>query len=155
MATQVNVSRATTVPGGFSPSATRSVFTSRLTSESRLPSVAPTVRTSEAWGTVRIVVKEDDTLEYLATIYNPRGETFSSAYLRRGGEGEGGEIIATLFTDVALRSPYIQVRGTISVSRESKAEALAEELRERPRAFAVSVHTPGAVTVGAIRGIVE
>lgn len=155
MATQVNVSRATPGLGSHSPSATRSVFTSRLTSESTLASLAPAARMSEAWGTVRIVVKEDDTLEYLATIYNPRGETFSRAYLRRGGAGEGGEIMATLFTDVALRNPYIQVRGTISVSRELTAEELAEELREHPRAFAVSVHTPGAVTAGAIRGIVE
>lgn len=160
MATQVNVSRATPVVGSYAPMAMRSVFTSRLTSEATLssatlPSVAPTARGSHAWGTVRIVVKDDDTLEYLATIYNPSGETFTCAYLRRDGAAARGDILATLFSDVALRNPYIQVRGTISVARDMNAETLADELRERPGSFTVSVHTSGGVATGAIRGVVE
>lgn len=155
MATQMNVSRTTPGLGSYQAPTLRSVFTSRLTAEATLPSVAPEPRESDAWGTVRIVVRDDDTLEYLATIYNPRGETFTSAFIRRGGANEGGEILATLFSDVALRTPYIQVRGTISVSRESSAEALAEELREHPRSLAVSVHAPASTAAGTIRGIVE
>ena len=155
IATQVNVSRSAPALGTYSPSRVRSVFTARLTSEEKLPSVAPEPRGSVAWGTVRIVVNDDDSFEYLATIYNPRGETFTSAFLRRGGASEGGEILATLFADVTLRGPYIQLRGTISVSRESSADALADELREHPHGFSVSVHTPASPRAGAIRGSVE
>ncbi|GMV10571.1 MAG: hypothetical protein AMXMBFR55_23050 [Gemmatimonadota bacterium] len=164
MATQVNVSRSSPLLGSYHPASVQSVFTSRLSaspspSSSSSPaspaSVAPAVRESEAWGTVRLMVKDDDALEYLATIYNPRGETFSTAYLRRGGASADGVIVATLFSDVALRTPYIQVRGTISLARNERAGALAEELRENPHAFGVSVHASPSAKGGTIRGGVE
>lgn len=165
MATQVNVSRSSPLLGSYHPASVQSVFTSRLSaspSSSASPSassspasVAPAVRESEAWGTVRLMVKDDDALEYLATIYNPRGETFSTAYLRRGGASADGVIVATLFSDVALRTPYIQVRGTISLARNERAGALAEELRENPHAFGVSVHASPSAKGGTIRGGVE
>lgn len=175
MATQVNVSRSSPLLGSYHPASVQSVFTSRLSasasaspspssSASASPSssassspasVAPAVRESEAWGTVRLMVKDDDALEYLATIYNPRGETFSTAYLRRGGASADGVIVATLFSDVALRTPYIQVRGTISLARNERAGALAEELRENPHAFGVSVHASPSAKGGTIRGGVE
>lgn len=165
MATQVNVSRSSPLLGSYHPASVQSVFTSRLSaSPSASPSssassspasVAPAVRESEAWGTVRLMVKDDDALEYLATIYNPRGETFSTAYLRRGGASADGVIVATLFSDVALRTPYIQVRGTISLARNERAGALAEELRENPHAFGVSVHASPSAKGGTIRGGVE
>jgi len=165
MATQVNVSRSSPRLGGYHPASVQSVFTSRLSaSASASPSssassspasVAPAVRESEAWGTVRLMVKDDDALEYLATIYNPRGETFSTAYLRRGGASADGVIVATLFSDVALRTPYIQVRGTISLARNERAGALAEELRENPHAFGVSVHASPSAKGGTIRGGIE
>lgn len=167
MATQVNVSRSSPLLGSYHPASVQSVFTSRLSastspsasassSASSSPaSVAPAVRESEAWGTVRLMVKDDDALEYLATIYNPRGETFSTAYLRRGGANADGVIVATLFSDVAFRTPYIQVRGTISLARNERAGALAEELRENPHAFGVSVHASPSAKGGTIRGGVE
>lgn len=159
MATQVNVSRSSPLLGSYHPASVQSVFTSRLSaspsSSSSPASVAPAVRESEAWGTVRLMVKDDDALEYLATIYNPRGETFSTAYLRRGGASADGVIVATLFSDVALRTPYIQVRGTISLARNERAGALAEELRENPHAFGVSVHASPSAKGGTIRGGVE
>lgn len=155
MATQVNVSRSSPLLGSYHPAPVRTVFTSHLSAATSPAPVAPQARASEAWGTVRILVQTDDALEYLATIYNPRGETFTTAYLRRGGAGEGGVIVATLFSDVALRTPYIQVRGTISIARESRGEDLAEELRETPQAFAVSVHASSGGKVGTIRGSIE
>jgi hypothetical protein len=155
MATQVSVSRSTSSLGAHAKSPVRRIFTSHLRSADDRPTVTPTVAASEAWGTIRIVVNDDDTFEYLATIYNPRGEAFIGAYLRRGGTTEGGTVLATLFSDVTLRSPYIQLRGTVSVSRDARAGVLAEELREHPRDFSVSVHTSTSTRLGAIRGVVE
>lgn len=160
MATQANLARSATTLGSHSPAAVRRVFTTRVTTRDTAaladrPSLEPTVSGSGAWGTVRIVVNDDDTFEYLATIYNPRGETFTGAFLRRGDGEDGGAVLATLFSDMTLRSQYIQLRGTVSVARDARAGVLAEEIRERPSDFAVSVHTATSSRAGAIRGTIE
>jgi hypothetical protein len=110
--------------------------------------------TSKAWGTGRIVVGSEATFEYLITIYNPGAETFTSAHLHRATANEDGSVIATLFSDVSLRDRYIQLRGTLSVSRSTKLAALAEEIRERPGLFFISVHSTDDPR-GAIRGPIE
>lgn len=155
MATQVSGARASVAMGGHAVSAARHVFTSRVTAADARPVLAPAKANSSAWGSVRIVVNDDDSFEYLVTIYNPQGETFTSGYLRRQGEENGGAVLATLFSDLTLRSQYIQLRGTISVARDARAAVLAEELRENPRAFAITLHTPSSPQGGAIRGTVE
>lgn len=159
MATQANLARSATTLSSHSPAPVRRVFTTRVTSGDAAhrdrPVLEPTVSGSVAWGTVRIVVNDDDTFEYLATIYNPRGETFTGAFLRRGDGEDGGAVLATLFSDMTLRSQYIQLRGTVSVARDARAGVLAEEIREHPRDFAVSVHTANSPRVGAIRGTIE
>ncbi len=154
MATQARVSRAGSIQQARSAEPVRRVFTSRLSSTDSVPATTPTVG-SQAWGTVRIVVNDDDSFEYLATIYNPMEEAFSGAFLQRGGGAPGDDVVATLFSDVALRSRYIQLRGTMSLPRGTSAGVLAEELREHPRAFAVSVHRAGAALRPAIRGAIE
>jgi len=155
MATQGGAVRAASDIGGHRVSRERRVFTSRVSASDDRPTVSPTNRQSSAWGTVRLLVNDDDSFEYLATIYNPTGETFSSAFLRRQGGGDSGAVLATLFSDLTLRTPYIQLRGTISVSRDARAGVLAEELRENPRAFSITLHTAAEPRVAAIRGTVE
>lgn len=119
------------------------------------PSTAPRAPRSRAWGTVRIVVWDDDRFEYLATIYNPRGETLTGAVLRRTGGDESDGAVATLFSDVSLRSPYIQLRGSVSVSRDERAALLSEEMRERPSGFTVRVFTAGGGAGGTLQGVVK
>jgi hypothetical protein len=136
-------------------STARRIFTSHLSAEGPLASTTPMAGGSQAYGTVRIVVNDDDSFEYLATIYNPGNEAFTAAYLRRGSRAEGEDLVATLFSDVALRSRYIQLRGTVSVARGTSAGVLAEELREHPREFAISVHSSGAPSRAVIRGGIE
>lgn len=155
MATQGGAALAASEIGGHPVSRERRVFTSRVSAVDERPSVSPSARSSSAWGTVRIVVRDDDRFEYLATIYNPTGETFSAAFLRRQGGGDVGAVLATLFSDLTLRTPYIQLRGTVSVARDAQASLLAEELRENPRAFSVTFHTAAAPSVAAIWGTVE
>lgn len=154
MATQARTARVATIAAAHGVSPIRRVFTSRLSSGDSLPSTTPSVG-SQAYGTVRIVVNDDDSFEYLATIYNPGEEAFTGAYLRRSGGTPSNDVVATLFSDVALRSRYIQLRGTVSLPRGVSAEALSEELREHPRSFAVSVHTAADPARGAIRGPIE
>ena len=75
MATQGNLVRASTAMGTHPRSAERRVFSTRISAAETRPVLEPTVGSSEAWGTVRIVVNDDDSFEYLATIYNPKGAT--------------------------------------------------------------------------------
>lgn len=154
MATQASTARVAAIASAHGVTPVRRVFTSRLSAGDSLPSTTPTVG-SQAYGTVRIVVNDDDSFEYLATIYNPMEEAFTGAFLRRAGGALGDDVVATLFSDVALRSRYIQLRGTVSLPRGGSAEELAEELREHPRTFAVSVHSASASGRGAIRGTIE
>lgn len=154
MATQARVSRSGSMAQAHGATPVRRVFTSRLSAGDSIPSTAPTLG-SQAWGTVRIVVNDDDSFEYLATIYNPMEEAFTGAFLQRGGGALRDDVVATLFSDVALRSRYIQLRGTISIPRGVSAGVLAEELREHPRSFAVSVHSAGVSARPAIRGAIE
>ncbi len=155
MATQGRSVRSGAIAEAHGAAPVRRVFTSRLSPADAIPSTTPATGGSQAWGTVRIVVNDDDSFEYLATIYNPMGEAFSGAFLRHDGGAEGDGIVATLFSDVALRSRYIQLRGTVSLPHGASAGLLAEELREHPREFAVSVHSASAPTRWAIRGAIE
>ncbi len=155
MATQAGVARSSAVVTMRPASAVRRVFNTRLSASETLPAtLRPSTGGSSAYGTVRIVVNDDDSFEYLATIYNPSGEAFSSAVLRRSDQEGSTEVLATLFSDVTLRSRYIQLRGTISISRGASAGGLAEDLRERPQDFAICVLSASAPGV-AIKGTVE
>lgn len=158
MATEGRVARVSAGMTTRSAKVERRVFVAQVSGagegESR-PSLAPAVAASSAWGTVRIVVSADDRLEYLATFYNPRGETLTGASLLHRGSDALAAQVGTLFAGVALRSPYIQLRGTVSIARERRASVLSEELRERPRTFMVRVFTAGGPSNGTLRGVVE
>jgi len=142
MATQLNLAQSGTTLGTRSTVPVRRVFVSHMNGQSRseLPGVSPVVSKTHAWGTIRVIVNDDETLEYLATLYNPSGESFSGAFLRRGG-ADPADPVATLFSHVTLRSRYIQVRGTLSVARSERLGALTEEIRENPGGFVLTVHS--------------
>lgn len=104
---------------------------------------------------MKLTVNDDDSFEYLITIFNPAGESFTGAQLlRKGGSDGRSQPVATLFSDVSLGNRYVQLRGTVSVNRDQSAATLAEEIRERPGDFLVSVFTR-AMPHGAIAGPVE
>ena len=155
IATTVKGSRSVVTPTGeVSSSTTRRVFSSRLQGER--DSSAKVAETSEGgcWGTVKLVVNDDDSFEYLITIYNPTGQTFTGAHLIRKSPDELGAAVATLFSEVSLSDPYMQLRGTVSVNRDRKGAVLAEEIRERPGDFLVTVASR-AIPAGAIVGTIE
>ncbi|MEO7965991.1 MAG: CHRD domain-containing protein [Gemmatimonadaceae bacterium] len=155
IATQVNGSRSVVPFGDITPSTSRRVFTSHLLGD-KAREAAATAQTSEdgCWGTVKLTVNDDDTFEYLITIFNPVGETFTGAQLLRRSPNASGTSVATLFSEVSLGNRYVQLRGTISVNRDRSAATLAEEIRERPGDFLVSVSTR-AIPHGAMTGPVE
>lgn len=139
----------------------RRIFTSQLQGDrtARDEPATATARpraATKAWGTVRLVLSEDDSFEYLITLYNPAGETFTSAHVHRGEENESdhGETVATLFSDVAIDDRYVQLRGTVLVGRDQRADVLASEMRGRPSDFEVKVHTMSHPN-GPIRGRIE
>jgi hypothetical protein len=155
VATEGGVSRATTGMASRSAPAERRVFVAQVSGGDVRPSTAPHAPTSLAWGTVRIVVRDDDQMEYLATIYNPNGETITGASLWPASGEERGGPLATLFSDVSLRSPYIQLRGSVTHTRGVDAALLSEEIRERPPNFSVRMFTAGGPAGGALRGVLE
>lgn len=162
IATTVNGSRSVVPFGEASATTSRRVFTSHLISDKSRAEQASGVTSGEkgCWGTVKLTVNDDDTFEYLVTIFNPTGETFTGAQLLRrsadpqGSGALGGGAVATLFSDVSLSNRYLQLRGTISVNRDRSSATLAEEIRERPGDFQVSVFSR-AMPKGAIAGAVE
>jgi hypothetical protein len=155
MATQARVARQASEIGRHVATPERRVFTSRLSVGETFPALTPTVGGSRARGTVKLVVNDDDSFEYLATIYNPDGEAFTGAFLKREAADSDGEVVATLFSDVTLRSRYIQLRGTVSLARDVRAEQVAEGLREHPQGYAIDVHASSSPTRVAIHGVVQ
>jgi hypothetical protein len=139
----------------MAPTASRRVFTSHLL-EAKGPDAHATAATADkgCWGTVKLTVNDDDTFEYLITIFNPAGETFTGAQLLRRAPDPHGATVATLFSEVSLGNRYVQLRGTISVNRDLSVATLAEEIRERPGDFMVTVATR-STPQGAISGPVE
>lgn len=104
---------------------------------------------------MKLTVNDDDSFEYLITIFNPNSETFTGAQLMHKLATDGrSQAVATLFSEVALGNRYVQLRGTVSVNRDQSAATLAEEIRERPGDFLVNVFTR-SMPHGAIAGPVE
>lgn len=154
IATTVSGSRSAVPFGAVAASENRRIFTSRLQAEGERAKGVEPGSGGGCWGTVRLVVNDDDSFEYLITIYNPTGETFTGAHLVRRSPDEHGASVATLFSDVSLGDRYMQLRGTIALDRDRKAAVLAEEIRERPGDFRVTVASR-ALPEGAIVGTVE
>ena len=102
-------------------------------------------------GTMRIVVREDDTFEYQVTVQNEELKTFTAGLLYRMNPGTRGTAVATLFSDVTLSNRYIQMRGTGTVSRGVNVRDLMEQLRQRPAEFVVRLESRGS-PAGALLG---
>jgi hypothetical protein len=130
----------------------RDAFSSRLVSLSEAPSEGEGgVRAS---GNIRLTVQGDSAMEYHLTVDNPLGARFVRGQLYRKRGNEMGPMVATFFSDADLRDLYIQVRGTVSVSRGVDVEELITELRRKPGAFYVNVAT-SVRPQGALGGSLE
>ena len=149
MATQGNVSRAASFVGTRSSAPTRRVFTTRLVAR-----VQDGGQVSRAWGTARIIANDDDSFEYLVTIYNPRGETFTAGEMFRSADSTATVPVASLFAEVALRDQFLQLRGTVTVHRGQRPPILSEEVREAPSSFYIVVSASGRPS-GALTGRLE
>lgn len=90
-------------------------------------------------GRVRIIVHPNDTFEYQLTILNADSVTFRTGEVYRASADVWGDPVATLFSEVSLTGPYVQLRGTGQVARTLRATVLLEEMREVPGDFVVRV----------------
>ena len=105
-------------------------------------------------GTIRIVVREDDTFEYQVTVQNEELKTFTAGRLYRGNPGTRGVAVATLFSDLTLSDRSIQMRGTGTVSRGVNVRDLMKQLRQRPAEFVVRLESrasPAGALLGTLR----
>ena len=89
-------------------------------------------------GTLRVVFRGDDRIEYQLTIFNEDRRTFTSGHVYRG-TADPDHLVATLFTGELLSSRYIQLRGTGRVAKAAQAGALLDQFRESPTEFIVRV----------------
>jgi hypothetical protein len=88
---------------------------------------------------VHLTFRRDDVLEYQLTIANADHEAFGSGYLYRGSAGSAGERVATLFTDLSLTGPFVQLRGTASMDARMTTPDLLSRMRQWPDSFEVRV----------------
>jgi hypothetical protein len=110
--------------------------------------------TPRTTGTLRIVVRDDDTIEYQVTVQNEQRRTFTGGHLYRGNPNAGGLEVATLFNGVSLSSRYIQLRGTGIIARHVDVTELMEDLRVHPADFVARIESrgaSGASLLGALR----
>ena len=90
-------------------------------------------------GTLHLTFRRDDVLEYQLTIANADHEAFGSGYLYRAG-GSATEVrVATLFTDLSLSGPYVQLRGTGIVETPLTMPDLLSRIRQWPDSFSIRV----------------
>ncbi len=89
-------------------------------------------------GTLRVVFRDGNKLEYQLTIFNEDRRSFTAGYVYRG-TAEPDHLVATLFTGELLSSRYIQLRGTGRVVKAAHGTALLEQFRESPNEFVVRI----------------
>ena len=120
------------------------VYTIRLlpSGESRSAPAAPgsdgSVVADRTTGTLRVVFRDDNRIEYQLTIFNEDRRTFTSGHVYRG-TADADHLVATLFTGELLSSRYIQLRGTGSVAKAAQSPALLDQFRESPNEFVVRI----------------
>lgn len=113
----------------------------------RLSGPLPTAR-------VHLQLTEDETFEYQVRIKNAIGITYVNGQLHRRLPDGSSQLVATLFSDVALSGPSIQLRGTASVARGVPAAEICEALRSHPEAFIVQID-PQAGQRGQLHGVLR
>ena len=98
----------------------------------RLSGPLPTAR-------VHLQLTEDETFEYQVRIKNAIGITYVSGQLHRRLADGSNDVVATLFSGVALSGPSVQLRGTASVVRGVSAAEICDALRSDPESFTVQI----------------
>ncbi len=102
-------------------------------------------------GSIRLIIDDDDTFEYQLTIQNQARRTYTSARIYRGDPENGGQLVATLFDDVAMGNRYIQVRGTALVQRALDSHQALDALRSHPDEYVFRVDA-GDRSAAALQG---
>lgn len=98
----------------------------------RLSGPLPTAR-------VHLQLTEEETFEYQIRIKDAIGITYVSGQLHRRLPDGSNQLVATLFSDVALSGPSVQLRGTASVARGLLAAEICDALRSHPESFIVQI----------------
>lgn len=88
---------------------------------------------------VHLQLTEEESFEYQIRIKNAIGITYVSGQLHRRLPDGSNELVATLFSDVALSGPSVQLRGTASVTRGVSASEICDALRSNPESFTVQI----------------
>ncbi|HSA55796.1 MAG TPA: hypothetical protein VLE53_08825 [Gemmatimonadaceae bacterium] len=129
--------------------------------KAQLVAVAPGVLNDserETWplptARVHLQLTEDETFEYQVRIKNAVGVTYVSGQLHRRLPDGSNELVATLFSDVALSGPSVQLRGTASVARGVPAAEICDALRSSPESFIVQID-PQAGQRGQLHGVLR
>lgn len=90
-------------------------------------------------GSLRLNWRDDDVLEYDLKLADCEGIHFTTARIVRLTPEGGSEVVATLFSDMLLTGPHVQMRGTGSLARGIRSGTLAEEIQDSPGSFLVRV----------------
>lgn len=88
---------------------------------------------------VHLLLTETETFEYQVRIKNAIGVTYVSGQLHRQLADGSSQLVATLFSDVALSGPSVQLRGTASVARGLPVSEICDALRRHPESFIVQI----------------
>lgn len=115
----------------------RDEFTAAL--ELRATGGAELVVRTKPSGSVRLNWRNDDVLEYDLKLSGCEGIHFTTARIVRLSPEGNSEVVATLFSDMLLTGPHVQMRGTGSLARGIRSRDLAEEIQDRPGSFLVRV----------------
>lgn len=110
--------------------------------------------TSESKGHAQVKVYEDGTMEFVFTVNNKSGETFTRSHIHKGAAGVNGPIhwdfLEPADPATSISDQPAQLRG---IARPRAAAVLAD-LLANPSGYYVNVHS-SAFPGGAVRGQLE
>ena len=145
-----NTSRTNTPSFSVTQEANPIVFNVQLRSENE-PNGAST---SESKGQAQVKIYEDGTIEFLFTVNNKSGETYTRAHIHKAAAGVNGPIHWDFLEAgnpvASLSDQPSQLRG---IARPRAAAVLAD-LLANPSGYYVNVHST-AFPGGAMRGQLE
>lgn len=122
----------------------RDEFTAMLEPRATVGTLLPRVQPS---GSLKLNWRNGDILEYDLKLSDCEGIHFTTAQIVRRSPDGASEIVATLFSDMLLTGPHVQMRGTGSVARGIHPGSLAADIQDQPGAFLVRVASQADDTV--------
>jgi hypothetical protein len=95
-------------------------------------------------GQLTIELQETEGFEYHLEIRGAAAATYVSGQLRRQLPDSTQQLVAVLFSDLALTGQFVQLRGTAPLTRGVSAAEINEALQLHPESFVVHVEAqPG------------